>query len=199
MFSAQNHAACFYLRLCWWLSHSLMSYSCDPMDCSPPGSSVHEISQARILEWVAISFFMGSSWPRNWIWVSCIAGRFFTVWATKEGFFKNWKAYYSFLECYLFFSYERHLEQNSKVVWNRIMPLSPLPIVHSPLNLKYFEYLPQGGIDESFGNSIFNFWRNYHTIFHCGWTILHSQEQCIWVPILLHTHQHLLFVFIIVI
>ena len=141
----------------------------------------------------------GSSWPRNWIWVSCIAGRFFTVWATKEGFFKNWKAYYSFLECYLFFSYERHLEQNSKVVWNRIMPLSPLPIVHSPLNLKYFEYLPQGGIDESFGNSIFNFWRNYHTIFHCGWSILHSQEQCIWVPILLHTHQHLLFVFIIVI
>ena len=39
---------------------------CDPMDCSPPGSSVHGISQARILEWVAISFSSGSSWPRDW-------------------------------------------------------------------------------------------------------------------------------------
>ena len=36
---------------------------CDPMDCSPPGSSIHGISQARILEWVTISFSMGSSWP----------------------------------------------------------------------------------------------------------------------------------------
>ena len=38
---------------------------CDSMDCCPPGSSVHGISQARILEWVAISFFRGSSWPRD--------------------------------------------------------------------------------------------------------------------------------------
>ena len=50
-----------------------------PMDCSPPGSSVHWISQARILEWVAISFSRGSSWTRNWTYVSCIAGRFFTT------------------------------------------------------------------------------------------------------------------------
>ena len=57
---------------------------CDPMDCSPPGSSVWRILQARILEWVAISFSRGSSLPRYWIWVSCIAGRFFTVWATRE-------------------------------------------------------------------------------------------------------------------
>ena len=40
----------------WWFSHSVVSNSCDPMDCSPPGSSVHGILQARILEWVAISF-----------------------------------------------------------------------------------------------------------------------------------------------
>ena len=51
------------------------------MDCSLPGSSVHGILQARILEWVAIPFSTGSSWPRDWTWVSCIAGRFFTVWA----------------------------------------------------------------------------------------------------------------------
>ena len=58
---------------------------CDPMDCSPPVSSVHGILQARILEWLAISSCRGSSWPRDWTCfscVSCIAGRFFTCWAT---------------------------------------------------------------------------------------------------------------------
>ena len=50
----------------------------DTMDCSPPGSSLDEISQARILEWVAISFSKGSSWPRDQTQVSCLAGGFFT-------------------------------------------------------------------------------------------------------------------------
>ena len=49
----------------------------DPMDCSPPGSSVHGISQARILEWVATPFSRESSWPRDPTQVSCIAVRFF--------------------------------------------------------------------------------------------------------------------------
>ena len=57
---------------------------CDPMSCSLPGSSVHGISQARILEWVAASFSRGSSPPRDRTCASCIAGRFFTVWATRE-------------------------------------------------------------------------------------------------------------------
>ena len=57
---------------------------CDTMDCSPPGSCVREIFQARILEWVAISFSRGSSPPRDRTWVSCTAGRFFTNWATRE-------------------------------------------------------------------------------------------------------------------
>ena len=61
-----------------------MSDSCDPMDCSPPGSFVHGILQARILEWVAISFSRGSSQPRNWTQVSCIADRCFTDLAMKE-------------------------------------------------------------------------------------------------------------------
>ena len=56
----------------------------DPMDCSPPGSSVLGILQARILEWVAISFSRGSFQPRDWTRVSCIAGKFFTAWATGE-------------------------------------------------------------------------------------------------------------------
>ena len=49
------------------------------MDCSLPGSSVHGILQARILEWVAFLFSRGSSWPRDRTWVCCIAGRFFTT------------------------------------------------------------------------------------------------------------------------
>ena len=52
---------------------------CDPMDCSPLGFSVHGILQARILEWVAISFSRGSSRPTDRTWVSCIAGGFFTI------------------------------------------------------------------------------------------------------------------------
>ena len=56
----------------------------DPMDGSPPGSSVHGILQARILEWVAISFCMGSSSPRGWTQVSCNASWFLTLWATRE-------------------------------------------------------------------------------------------------------------------
>ena len=56
----------------------------DPMDCSPPGSSVHAILQARILEWEAISFSRGSFWLRDWTCISRIAGRFFTIWATRE-------------------------------------------------------------------------------------------------------------------
>ena len=59
------------------------------MDCSLPGSSIHGItgvdwSGLRVLEWVAISFSRGSSWPRDWIRVSHIVGRRFTVWATGK-------------------------------------------------------------------------------------------------------------------
>ena len=59
--------------------------------CSPPGSSVHGIFQARILEWVAISFSRGSSQPKNQTCISCIAGRFFTNWVTREawGFLRD--------------------------------------------------------------------------------------------------------------
>jgi len=54
------------------------------MDCSLPGSSLHGILQARVLEWVAISFSRGSSWPRDRTWVSHILGRHLNLWATRE-------------------------------------------------------------------------------------------------------------------
>ena len=52
---------------------------CNPIDSSPPGSFVHVILQARILEWVVISFFRGSSQSRNQTQISCTADRFFTI------------------------------------------------------------------------------------------------------------------------
>ena len=67
----------------WWVFEVkvLVAQSCltlcDPMNCSPPGSSVPGISQARILEWVAISSSRGPSQPRDWTQVSYIAGRWF--------------------------------------------------------------------------------------------------------------------------
>ena len=60
---------------------------CNPTDCSPLGSSLHEIFQARILEWVPVSFSRGSSWCRDQIhvsWVSCTGRRILYHWATKE-------------------------------------------------------------------------------------------------------------------
>ena len=67
---------------------------CDLMDCSPPGSSVHEIFQARILEWVSISFSRGSSQPGDRTQVTCTAGRFFTEWATREAPIFLWAPFF---------------------------------------------------------------------------------------------------------
>ena len=61
---------------------------CNPVDCSLPGSSVQGILQARILEWIAISFSRGSSWPRDWTQVSRIGGRCFNLWATRDNSYR---------------------------------------------------------------------------------------------------------------
>ena len=71
------------------LAQSLQSCPtlCDPMNCSPPGSSVHGILQARMLQWEAMPVSRGSSWPRDRtcvFCVSCIAAGFFYPWATRE-------------------------------------------------------------------------------------------------------------------
>ena len=67
---------CAYTKLLRCFSHIQLR---DPMDCSPPGSSVHGILQARILKWVAMPFFRGSSQPRDQSQVSCTAGKFLTL------------------------------------------------------------------------------------------------------------------------
>ena len=75
---------CFILK-CYSLIHDWLFVT--PMNCSLPGFSVHGILQARNLEWVAIPFSRESSWPKGWTWLSCITGRFFTIWATREAWF----------------------------------------------------------------------------------------------------------------
>ena len=72
-----------------------------PVDCSLPSSSIHGISQARILEWVAISFSRGSSQPRDWTWVSRTAGRRFNLWATREASCLFWT--FTFLTLFFLF------------------------------------------------------------------------------------------------
>ena len=83
----RNHCS-YKSHQCVSESESEVTQSCpilwDPMDCSLLGSSIHGILQARILEWVAISFSRASSQPRDGIWVSGIAGRHFTLWASRE-------------------------------------------------------------------------------------------------------------------
>ena len=99
---------------------------CDHMDYSLPGSSVRGILQARILEWVAISFTRGSSRPRLHTWVSCIAGSFFTVWATREA--------QKYIQCvktviHSNLMYEHHLEEYGTVVTHSsdLLPPSFIP------------------------------------------------------------------------
>ena len=74
---SENLGALVGIRIIIIVAQSFLTL-CEPMD------TVHRILQARILDWVAIPFSRGSSQPRDWTWVSCIAGSFFTFWATRE-------------------------------------------------------------------------------------------------------------------
>ena len=87
---------------------------CNPKNCCSQGSPVHGISQARILEWVSNSFSRGSSQHGDGTWVSCIAGRFFTIWATREAhnqsfffvFNDNFKVVRCYCLCYFYYIWQ---------------------------------------------------------------------------------------------
>ena len=104
-----------------WLS---CAWLFDLMNYSLPGSSDHRILQARILEWVAIPFFRGSSWPRDQNWVSCIAGRFFTVWVTRE------VQVYPTAWCIDFFS---HIVSRFLLLWMKLSKLLQEASVSMPV------------------------------------------------------------------
>ena len=80
--SWQTDCGCF--NVCECLVAQLCLTLCNPLDCSLPGSYVHGIFQARVLEWVVISSSRGSSQTRDWTCVSCNADRFFTHWDHKH-------------------------------------------------------------------------------------------------------------------
>ena len=96
---------------------------CDPMDWGLPGSSLQGILQARILEWIAIPFFRGSSQPRDWTLVSHIAGKFFIIWAIREAkdiyLISLWELRYSHKESYslLFLVPHTSVVTGKKVKW----------------------------------------------------------------------------------
>ena len=102
----------------------MCSTLCDPMDCRLPGSSVCGILQASVLEWVAISFSRGSSWPRDRTRVSHIVGRHFTFWATREAtkplilrpHALKESSYLSFIPSYHVFTH------SLRAVWRKMWP-----------------------------------------------------------------------------
>ena len=118
-----------------------------PMQGSNPGLShcmqiiyqLNDQRSPRILEWVAYPFSSGSSWPRNQTGVSCIAGRFFTSWATREAD----KA-----------SSFRPLPDLS---WS-LMWLSILPLFRTPLSREEWQYLPLTELLADHGGMLFLFW-----------------------------------------
>ena len=81
-----------------------------PILCNPVDSFVHAIFQARILEWVSYPFSRGSSQSRNWTRISCIAGRFFTSWATSEAL----KSLYSNINILFEISYKKFQQNRLK-------------------------------------------------------------------------------------
>ena len=76
-----SHRVCVYVCV---LAIQLCPTLCNALDCHSSGRYVLKILSARILEWVAITFSRGSSWPRDWTQVSCTAGRFLIVWVTSK-------------------------------------------------------------------------------------------------------------------
>ena len=97
---------------------------CDPMDCSPPGSSFHGILQAKILEWVAMPSSRRSSQPRNRIHLSmspALAGRFFTTSASWEAWFKDYSIHQSLISIGLltfFKNKKRHMQKEALVQYS---------------------------------------------------------------------------------
>ena len=108
---------------------SILSLFCDlqSMNSSPPDSSVHGILQARILKWAAIPFSRRSFWPRDWILVPCIAGRFFTIWVTRKA--------HPFSQL-IFFHKPKKQEQLQKNFQKLPSPcLTPVQMFFLPVNL----------------------------------------------------------------
>ena len=105
-----------------------------PWDSPSMGFSLHEILQARVLEWVAIAFSRGSSWPRDWTQVSRIPGRHSNLWATREDLKDS--AYNHAHSCNLI--QQRDAKQNQKKgngTWDKFQRISSTSFQESPCSI----------------------------------------------------------------
>ena len=129
----QYYATCFKTEPANTKSGQSCPALCDPVDCSPPGSSVRGILQATILQWVAISFSRGSSQPGDWNWVSCITRQILHRLNHKGSTHTN-------LTC----TRKRDKNSNLKEAWTRPTGLSRYrPLTHfSKIYLCYCQYSP---------------------------------------------------------
>ena len=130
---------------------------CDPIDCSLPGSSVHGIFQAIVLEWIAISFSSGSSQPRAQTRVSCIVDRCFTVWAMVcESIYTYIKVVqFHYFEC----SCTVFLRPFMRVFFPHCIFLPPLLQINWPYKCRVIS-----GLFILFHWSMYVFLSQYHTI-----------------------------------
>ena len=153
---------------------------CDSMDCSPLGSSVRGISQARIREWVAISFFGGSSWTRDPTGVSCIRRQILYLWATRE---TPWT--YDILFIHSSIDGRLGCLHFCPIVNNTAVNMSILQICGWIPAFRSLRSIPRSGIAGLYGNCIFNFFEELPYLFP------HSHQQCTKIVISPHPHQDL--------
>ena len=171
------------------------------MDCSPPGSSVHGILQARTLEWVAMPSSRGSSQSSNQTGISCVSCiadslpteppgkpiplRVYTHTHTHIHVHTHTHTYTPDL---FYSSFDGHLGclHVLPIVNNAAMNIE----VHVSIWITVFsEYMPKNGMAGSYGNSTSSFLRDLHIVFHIGCTNLRSHELCRRVPC-----KHLLYI-----
>ena len=149
-----------------------MGSLCDPMDCSLPGSSVHGILQAIVLEWIAISFSRGSSQPRDQTRVFCIAGRFFTTEPSGKPRYKQHT--WNFIEwgtlkvIWNFKTFSGIVQEKSENVWGALQnllftswtvtPLAYIYIQHSGCVLWTCMLLSETGAKITWANSEGEWW-----------------------------------------
>ena len=105
------------------------------------GSSVHGIFQARILEWVAISFSRGSSWPRDWTQVSHIVGRCFTIWVTREANIGELKLRLSLGRLNLCVEKESEVAQSCPTLWDPLDCSLPGSSIHGIFQARVLEWV----------------------------------------------------------
>ena len=142
------------------MSNSLQLYGLLP--CSPPGSSVHGIFQARILEGVAIFFSRESSWPRDRTQVFHIAGRLFTLWTTRESPLCM-DAYYFTVQIYhnIFICSRLYGSLDYFPFFAIVCCTEHLCTVCLNTCFQFSDYIIKSGIDEPYSNSMLNFLRNW--------------------------------------